>query len=227
MPEKRPSDVDRWLERETPQVRKVLESASRYFDANDHLTVNTLEAVYGRENSFGILLGKRGSTDAAGHFQFKPETARRYGLNVSKQNDQRFDIDRASSAAARYLKDLNTWFGKRTTLSEGLHTIPVKNVSERKKFVLGAFNAGEGRIAVVQRLAEKAGRNPQLWDDVARYLPKETQQYVAKVSLYEAEFALKSSANKNLKKKEARKGKYLCTVGHWRMIDDRPVFICA
>jgi hypothetical protein len=68
------------------------------------LTVNTLEAVYGRESSFGTLLGIRGSSKAAGHFQFEPDTASRYGLSVSKKNDQRFDIDRASSAAARYLK---------------------------------------------------------------------------------------------------------------------------
>ena len=223
----KPSSVDQWLGRETPRVRKALESASRYFDSNDELTVNTLEAVYGQENSFGILLGKRGSTEAAGHFQFKPKTAREYGLIVSKENDQRFDIHRASSAAARYLKDLNTWFGKRTKLSEGLYTVPVKSVSERKKFVLGAFNAGQGRVAGAQRRAEKAGKNPQLWEDVARSLPRETQQYVERVRLYEAEFALKSPANKNMKKQGVRKGQYRCTVGHWRTIDDRPVFICA
>ena len=227
MAEQRPSNVDRWLERETPRIRKALESASRHFDTSDLLTVNTLEAVYGQESSFGTLLGKRGSADAAGHFQFEPETARRYGLSVSKENDQRFDMDRASSAAARYLKDLNTWFGKRTKLSEGLYTIPVKNILERKKFALRAFNAGEGRIAKAQRLAEKAGKNPQLWSDVAKHLVRETQQYVEMVPLYEAEFALKSPANKNMKMKGVRKGKYLCTVGHWRTIDDRPVFICA
>ena len=223
----KPSNVDQWLERETPRIRKALESASRYFDSNDELTVNTLEAVYGQENSFGILMGKRGSTEAAGHFQFKPKTAREYGLIVSKENDQRFDIHRTSSAAARYLKDLNTWFGKRTKLSEGLYTVPVKSVSERKKFVLGAFNAGQGRVAGAQRRAEKAGKNPQLWEDVARSLSRETQQYVEQVPLYEAEFALKSPANKNMKKQGVRKGRYRCTVGHWRTIDDRPVFICA
>ena len=83
----KPSNVDQWLERETPQIRKALESASRYFDANDHLTVNMLEAVYGRESSFGTMLGTRGSAGAAGHFQFTPETAKRYGLSVSKNND--------------------------------------------------------------------------------------------------------------------------------------------
>jgi len=227
MAEKQPSNVDRWFGRETPRVRKALESASRYFDSNDELTVNTLEAVYGQENSFGILMGKRGSARAAGHFQFEPKTAKRYGLTVAKGNDQRFDIGRASSAAARYLKDLNTWFGKRTILSEGLWTIPVNSISERKKFVLGAFNAGEGRIASAQRLAEKAGKDPQLWRDVARYLPGETQQYVEKIPLYEAEFALKSPADKSRKRKDVRTGKYRCTERRWRTIDDRPVFICA
>lgn len=101
------SNVDQWLERETPRVRQALESASRYFDANDQLTVNTLEAVYGRESSFGTMLGERGATAAAGHFHFKPNTAREYGLHVSKENDQRFNNDYAASAAARYLKDID------------------------------------------------------------------------------------------------------------------------
>ncbi len=223
---KKPSDVDVWLGRETPPIRKALENASRYFDANDHLTVNTLEAVYARENSFGLLIGKRGSTGAAGHFQFKPKTARQYGLTVSRGNDQRFNIDRASSAAARYLKDLNTWFGKRTTLGEGLDTIPVKSVAERKKFVLGAFNAGQNRVAGAQHLAEKDGKDPQLWSDVAEYLAKETQRYVEEVPLYEGEFAQKLPADKSKKEKGVRKGKYRCTEGHWVTIDGRPVFIC-
>ena len=221
------SNVDQWLERETPRIRQALESASRYFDGNDSLTVNTLEAVYGQESSFGTMLGTRGSASAAGHFQFTPETAMRYGLSVSKNNDQRFDIDYASSAAARYLKDLDTMFSKRTTLARQRDTITVAGGSERKKFVLGAFNAGEGRIARAQRRAEKVGKNPQSWEDVARHLSRETQQYVEQIPLYEAEFALKSPANKNIKKQGVRKGQYRCTVGHWRTIDDRPVFICA
>ena len=226
MTEKQPTNVDQWLERETPRIRKALESASRYFDSNDALTVNTLEAVYGQESSFGTMLGTRGSTSAAGHFQFTPETAKRYGLSVSKNNDQRFDMDYASSAAARYLKDLDTMFSKRTTLSRQRDTIAVTGVSERRKFVLGAFNAGEGRVADAQRLAEKAGKNPQLWSDVAEYLARETRQYVEMVPLYEVEFAQKSPA-KNRKEKGVRKGKYRCTEGHWVTIDDRPVFICG
>jgi len=232
---KKPSDVDVWLGRETPRVRQALERASRYFDVNDKLTVNTLEAVYARESSFGTMLGKRGVDGPSGHFKFEAPTARRYRLSVSKENDQRFDIDRASSASARYLKDLNTWFGERTSLGKGLYTISVNGVSERKKFVLGAFNAGEGRVARAQHLAQQDGRDPRSWSEVVNYIAaakaglkkqEETRAYVEMVPLYEAEFAQKSSANKTLKEKGVRKGRYLCTEGHWVTIDDRPVFIC-
>ncbi len=232
---KKPSDVDVWLERETPRIRKALENASRYFDSNDRLTVNTLEAVYARESSFGAMLGKRGVDGPSGHFKFEASTARRYKLSVSKENDQRFDIDRASSAAARYLKDLNTWFGGRKSLGEGLYTIPIKSISERKRFALGAFNAGEGRLARAQHLAQEDGKDPRSWDEVVNYIAaakaglvkqEETRAYVEVVPLFEEEFAKKSPANKNLKEKEVRKGRYLCTEGHWVTIDDRPVFIC-
>ena len=124
MAKKKLSDVDLWLGRETDHIRKALENASRYFDRNDSLTVNTLEAVYSQESSFGSdsFLGKRGDSVAAGHFQLKSGTAKQYGLIVSKKNDQRFDIDYASSAAARYLKDLDSMFSKKTNLGSGLET---------------------------------------------------------------------------------------------------------
>ena len=221
------SNVDVWLERETDHIRKALESASRHFDGNDNLTVNTLEAVYARESSFGLpsKMGERGSANAAGHFQLSSDTAKRYGLTVTKNNDQRFDIDYASSASARYLKDLHTFFSKDTTLIGTTKTIGVKNPSERKKFVLGAFNAGEGSIAKAQRLAQSAGKNPQVWSDVEKFVSEEARQYIPKVLLYENEFSLKSPANKNVKEKGPKK-EYRCTDGHWVTIDDKPVFIC-
>lgn len=237
MAKKQKSNVDIWLERETKHNRRALEDASRYFDENDNLTVNTLEAIYGQESSFGLnsMLGKRGSSGAAGHFRLEKATAERYGLIVSKQNDQRFDIDYASSAAARYLKDINGIFIKRTILSKDTRTIPVKNISEREKFILAAYNGGEGRIARAQYLAEQAGKNPQVWDDVKGFLEKagatqdkakEIHDYVDNVVTYQEEFAEKSPANKKFKDKEGKGPKVSCTQGHWVTIDDHPVFIC-
>ena len=227
MANKKLSDVDVWLGRETNHVRKALENASRHFDGNDSLTVNTLEAVYGRESSFGLekMMRKRGADVAADHFHLEIPTARRYGLNVSMKNDQRFDIDYASSAAARYLKDLDSMFSKKKILGKGLETIPIKSALERKNFTIGAYNAGEGSIAKAQRLAEEVGENPQVWSDVEKYLTAQTRQYIPKVLSYQDEFSLKSPASKNTKEKNPRK-EYRCASGHWVTIDDRPVFIC-
>lgn len=49
-------------------------------------------------------------------------------------------------------------------------------------------------------------------------------QYVERVLTAEAEFALKSPANKNLK--GMPRGKYRCMEGHWRMMNDKAVFLC-
>ena len=127
-------------------------------------------------------------------------------------------------------------FSKQTGLPSGKSTIAVKDVSERKKFVLGAFNAGEGRIAGAQRLADQAGKNPRLWNDVQKFLAlsgtsqtkeKETREYVEKVLSYESEFAMKSPADKNKRQKKPGNKQAWCTEGRWRTIDNRPVFICA
>ena len=227
------TNVDAWLKRETPHIRKTLENASSYFDKNDSLTVNTLEAIYARESSFGTQLGTKGIKGAAGHFHFQRDTAERYHLIVSKDNDQRFDIDYASIAAARYLDELDRSFSKRTVLSKTRTTIPVKDALERKKFILAAYNGGEGTIAKAQAFAKRFKKDPTNWNDVQGFLeqagaddPDQIRKYVKNVSKNEVEFAKKSSADKTAKDKKINKSKGRCTKGHWVTIDDRPVFIC-
>jgi len=235
MAKRQPSDVDTWLGRETGHTRKALENASSYFDNKDVLTVNTLEAIYGQESSFGINRRTRGMNGAAGDFHLEKKTAERYGLVVSKKNDQRFDIDYASIAAARYLKDLDRIFGKRSVLSEGRTTSPVRDVLERKKFVLAAYNDGEGQIARAQYLAQEAGKDPANWNDVQQFLEQagntsakagETRQYVDGVPKNETEFADKSLADKKAKDKKIGKSKGLCVNGHWITKDHHHIFIC-
>ena len=158
MAKEQPSNVDLWLGRETNRKRKALESASRHFDASDGLTVNTIEAVYGQESSFGAMLRKRGSASAAGHFQLEPATARRYGLSVSKKNDQRFDIDYASSAAARYLKDLDSMFSQKTRLSEGLDTFLSKAPRSGRNLFLGLSTPAKAELPALNALPRRSGK---------------------------------------------------------------------
>ncbi len=46
----------------------------------------------------------------------------------------------------------------------------ITDVQEKIKFVLASYNAGIGHIFDAQRLAEKYGKNPQLWSDVSEYI---------------------------------------------------------
>lgn len=234
MAKKQSSKVDKWLKRETPHKKQALENASLHFDKKDALTVNTLEAVYGQESSFGRLRRKRNIPGAAGDFQLEKKTAKRMGLTVSPKNDQRFDVDDSFAAAAKYLKTLDRSFSKKTSLGRGVKTTPVKSPSERKKFTIAAYNAGEGRIARAQKAAKHAGKNPQKWSDVEQFLEeagaskkkaKEIRDYVEKVQKYEKEFSKKSKANKKAKFKKPKKIKSSPESGHWITLDGRHIFI--
>jgi hypothetical protein len=79
---KNSKNVDSWIKNRTDHQVKALENASRIFDDNDALTVNTLEAIYGRESSFGnkdiLKNDKKGEAGAAGHFQIERSTAETY-----------------------------------------------------------------------------------------------------------------------------------------------------
>src|ERR1043165_4465831 len=98
------SNVDDWLAREKSHTNKALENASRQFDENDALDVNYLEAIYGAESGFGSDRRAHGANGAAGDFMLDKGTAGRYGLQTAHDNDQRFDVDDSSNAAASYLK---------------------------------------------------------------------------------------------------------------------------
>jgi membrane-bound lytic murein transglycosylase MltF len=233
-PKKSKSRIDEWLERETSSRQKALENASGHFDSKDALTVNTLEAIYGQESDFGQNRRRRGMVGAAGDFQLERQTARRMGLTVGEKNDGRFEISNASAAAAKYLKLQDRIFEEETNITKGLSTVPIKDASERKKFSIAAYNAGEGRIAKAQALAKGEGKDPKKWDDVKEFLgaagatpakTKEIQQYVETVLLYDAEFSDKSKADKTLKSGKQRTIKKLPKGGHWVTIHGRHIFI--
>jgi membrane-bound lytic murein transglycosylase D len=95
---------------------------------------------------------------ARGLWQFMPATGVEYGLKQNWFIDERSDPEKATRAAARYLKALNTMFDGDWNLA------------------LASYNAGPGRV---QR-AMRQSRQTDYWRLTAtsRYLPRETRDYV-------------------------------------------------
>lgn len=227
------SYVSDWLgiEKDHPNKVNALENASRNLSVNHPLTINSVEAIYGQETSFGDkkkLKGKRGGIGPSGHFQLDKRTAERYGPKITAKNDWRYDIDDSSYFAAMHLNNLNGIFSKDTILDKGIKTIAIINSNDRKLFIIAAYNAGEGRIAKAQAAAQKDGKDPTNWNETKNYLidagaPEEkaleTINYVDKVTGYEEEFSKKSKANKNLKGKKPKKLSQI-EDGHWITLND-------
>lgn len=96
---------------------------------------------------------------ARGLWQFIPATARQYGLAVTQDRDERIDVERATRAAARFLRALYTQFGD-------------------WELALAAYNAGPDRI---QRALQRRRASSYSQISEARLLPEETRIYVPAV----------------------------------------------
>lgn len=92
---------------------------------------------------------------ATGLWQFMLATGKQYGLKVNSLVDERRDPDKASYAAARYLRDLYRIFNDWT-------------------LVIAAYNAGPENI---NKAIHRAGGVKDYWK-IYPYLPKETRGYV-------------------------------------------------
>ncbi|MCR4376262.1 MAG: transglycosylase SLT domain-containing protein [Acidobacteria bacterium] len=95
---------------------------------------------------------------ARGMWQFMPATGKEHGLTQNWFLDERSDPEKATRAAAQYLKALNRTFDGDWNLA------------------MASYNAGPGRL---QRAVKKSRIN-DYWKLTAtsRYLPKETRNYV-------------------------------------------------
>lgn len=92
---------------------------------------------------------------AAGIWQFIPSTAREYGLEVGDEIDERYNLEKATNAACRYLKDAYKKYGNWES-------------------VMAAYNGGMARIT-----KELAAQQAQSSFDL--FLADETMRYVYRV----------------------------------------------
>lgn len=114
------------------------------------------ELVYLPIIESGYRLNAVSPAGAVGPWQFIRGTGKRYGLRIDRYVDERRDPEKATRAAARYLRDLHDMF-------EDWH------------LALAGYNSGEGNVIRVRDSAQ----TDNYWEMVDRgYLPNETQQYV-------------------------------------------------
>ncbi|PSQ99581.1 MAG: lytic transglycosylase [Bacteroidetes bacterium QS_9_68_14] len=97
--------------------------------------------------------------DAAGIWQFVPETGRAYGLEITPWVDERLDPEKATRAAAAHLKDLHRMFDGDWHLA------------------LSGYNCSPTRIREALAQVRREGKRPTFWN-IYPYIPRETRNYV-------------------------------------------------
>jgi membrane-bound lytic murein transglycosylase D len=108
----------------------------------------------------GFTAGALSSKGAGGFWQFRPDVARGYGLEVSFWVDERRDLEKSTAAAARYLGDLHHRFGN-------------------WELALAGYNAGV--FAVLDSIVRYNSNDYFTLCRVEAGLPYETTEYVPKV----------------------------------------------
>ncbi|MDD7009659.1 MAG: lytic transglycosylase domain-containing protein [Candidatus Cryptobacteroides sp.] len=99
------------------------------------------------------------SAGAAGLWQFTKSTAKEYGLEVTSEVDERYDIEKETRAACRYLKDAYAKFGDWMTVAAsyngGQNGIARRIESQRRKKAMDLWLVEETSRYMFRILAAK------------------------------------------------------------------------
>ncbi len=155
--------VEAYQGRMRPTLERALERGSKYLP---RMQSTLREEGVPPEFAYGVPIVESGYSlhatshaGAVGPWQFIRGTGKRYGLRIDGYVDERRDPEKATRAAARYLRDLYDRFGD-------------------WHLALAAYNTGEGNI---ERIQNKRGCDT-FWEMRERgFLPSETSEYVPKV----------------------------------------------
>ena len=135
----------------------MLKKSNRYF----HIIIPILKRNNIPEDFKYLALIESGLSNvqspagAAGFWQIVPATAKHFGLEITDQIDERYNLEKATEAACKLLKGSYNKFGSWTLAA-------------------AAYNVGEGRIA-----KDLERQNASNYYDL--YLPDETMRYIYRI----------------------------------------------
>jgi len=150
--------IDYFNVRDREYSRKVMRRMNLYFPLFEkYLKKYNLpdELKYLSVVESGLNTKAISRAGAAGLWQFMPYTGKLYKLHQDWYIDERFDPEKATEAACKYLKELydlfNDW-----------------------ELALASYNAGPGNV---RKAIRRSGYKKNFWD-IYKYLPRETRSYV-------------------------------------------------
>jgi Transglycosylase SLT domain len=163
-----------------PDANVLHQFAEQYWNGNDDAVRRAVSRVMQLKPVLAPILREEGIPDeiaalvlvesggqptalspkgARGIWQFMPDTARRFGLTINSETDDRLDVSKSTRAAARYLRSLYVQF-------------------DDWSLALAAYNAGE---MVVQNAVLRTGSKDFAFLTSQRLIPAETRAYVPAV----------------------------------------------
>ncbi|HEX2167854.1 MAG TPA: LysM peptidoglycan-binding domain-containing protein [Longimicrobiales bacterium] len=167
LPVTRNESVDWWIDflkgRNRDNTKKWLERTGKYgpmIQAELRRRGMPEDLLYLAMIESGLSPKAYSHAAASGMWQFIAETGQRYGLEVSRDVDERRDPIEATSAALDYLQDLYGRFGS-------------------WYLAAAAYNTGENRVERIlrERAGGAKGADSLFWT-IAPHLPRETRDYV-------------------------------------------------
>jgi soluble lytic murein transglycosylase-like protein len=164
------AEVERWTRRlavdQRADTRAAIERMARYEPLVYHALRERglpTDLTYLALIESGYSPRATSRAGAVGIWQFMPETARAYGLEISEYVDERRDPVRSTFAAIRHLEWLHRQFGS-------------------WHLAAAAYNAGDGRVGrLLRELLGGAGGDETLYWRIRSVLPAETREYVPKL----------------------------------------------
>jgi soluble lytic murein transglycosylase-like protein len=146
-------------------------------------------AVVKAESNFDPKAVSSDGHASKGLFQLLDTTGQdlRVRLGMKEEYDP-FNPSMNVELGVSYLRYLHNLFSSSTKITDRHSTQPAADSASLEKLAVAAFNAGEGRVASAQARAERAGKDPSLYENVMPFLPPSTREYVTRVMTSKREF---------------------------------------